>query len=344
MAKRKSLKEMTAEELIDSCLGEDPLVPGDIPCWIPSGSCQLDWLMGDGWPCGRMVEVYGSASSGKSLLALMACKSAIKMGGSAVYLDTEAGYNPEWAAKLGIPKEGIIVRCPYDLEQVHDTIENIVDNLHKFNLPLVIVWDSMAACASSAVVEKKSARDRSPVASDGRLNSEFFRKKVIKMIRNEPICLIIINQVRAKIGGMPFDNETTTGGRATEYYSSIRLEVKRKRLMKPKKLGAKSPGAYVVVKNKKNKVSHPFLKADFPIYFQTGLDSLFELLYYCEMVKILPVSGNGRVVWRDKSYTRAALRNYLQENPADVKELRERAREVFNSETPHGEESYDTED
>jgi recombination protein RecA len=344
MARRRTATDMSPEEIIDSCLGEDPIIPGPVPVWIPSGSCQLDWLMGEGWPCGRMIEVYGSASSGKTMLSLFACKNAIKMGGSAVYLDTEAGYNAEWAAKLGIPPEGIIVRTPYDLEEVHDTIDNVVSNLHKFRTPLVIVWDSMAASSSSAVMAKKSARDSSPVASDSRLNSEFFRKKVLKLIRNKPVCFIVINQVRAKIGGMPFDNETTTGGRATEFYSSIRLEVKRKKLMKPKREGARSPGAYVVVKNKKNKVSHPFLKADFPIYFQTGLDPVYELMYYGEMMKILQVTGNGRVVWKGQTLSRGAIWHHFQEHPDEFKELKEAARQVFNSETPPGEATYDTED
>lgn len=288
-----------------------------------------------------MVEVFGSSSSGKTMLALLACKNAIKMGGSAVYLDTEAGYDPAWAAKLGVPSEGIIVRTPYDLEQVHDVIENVALNYDKFNTPLVIVWDSMAACASSAVVGKKSARDTSPVASDSRLNSEFFRKKIMKVIRDKEICFIIINQVRAKIGGMMFDNETTTGGRATEFYSSIRLEVKRKRIMKPKKEGAKPPGAFVVVKNKKNKISHPYLKADFPIYFQTGIDPVFELLYYCEMAKIIQMTANGRVVWKGTTYTRAAIWHYFQEHPEDFREMKEMARQVFNSDTPHGEVSFE---
>jgi recombination protein RecA len=344
MAKKRSIRDLTPEELIDSCLDEDPMVPGPIPMWIPSGCSQLDWVMGQGWPCGRMVEMYGDASSGKTLLALLACKSAIKMGGSAVYIDMEAAYNPEWAEKLGVPTKGLIVRTPYDLEQVHDLIDNIAENHNKFNMPLVIVWDSMAASASSASVRRKSAKEAPPIASESRLNSDFFRKKALKLIRNLPICLIVVNQVRAKIGGMPFDNETTTGGRATEFYASVRLKVKRKRIMKPKREGAKPIGAFITVTNKKNKVSHPFLKADFPIYFERGVDNIYEILYYCELTKLLSVSGNGRLTWKDKSYTRAALWNHFHANHAEFAELKEMARQAYHSDSPFGEESYDAEE
>lgn len=346
MARRKaSTKDLSPEELIDSCLEEDPIIPGPVPMWIPTGCSQLDWAIGgDGWPCGRMVEMFGLESSGKTLLALSACKNAIKMGGTAIYLDMEAAYNEEWAIKIGLPKKGLILRTPKDLEEVHDIIETVVENQAKFNPPIVIVWDSLAATASRASVRKKSAKEIDPIGMEARLNGSFFRRKVIKDLRNSPICLIIVNQVRNKIGGNPYDNETTPGGLAVKFYASVRVSVKKKRTMVPKKEGALPSGAFVRAKVVKNKIARPLMTADFPIYFSRGMDDVYSILYYCEMVNVLPVSSNGRITWKDKSYTRVDLCRYLKENEKEFQELRLLAKQAFYSETPMGEESYDTKD
>lgn len=344
MARRKALKkDLSPEELIDSCLEEEPLIPGPVPMWIPSGCSQLDWAIGgEGWPCGRMVEMYGLESSGKTLLALSACKNAIKMGGTAVYLDMEAAYNEEWAIKIGLPKSGLILRTPKDLEEVHDIIETIVDNHERFNPPIVIVWDSLAATASRLSVQKKSAKEIDPIGMEARLNGSFFRRKVIKNMRNAPVSLIIINQIRQKIGGNPYDNETTPGGLAVKFYASVRVAVKKTRTMKPKREGALPVGAFVRAIVKKNKIDRPHRMADFPIYFNRGMDDVYSILYYCEMVNVLPVSSNGRITWKDKSYTRVDLYRYLKENDREFQELRLLAKQVFYSETPLGDESYDT--
>jgi recombination protein RecA len=343
VAKKKSIKDLSPEEIIDSCLEEDPLIPGPIPVWIPSGCSQLDWAIGgDGWPCGRMVEVFGMESSGKTMLAMMACKNALKMGGTAVYLDMEAAFNEEWAAKIGLPLKGLILRTPKDLEEVHDIIEAVVDNWEKFNPPIMIVWDSLAASASRASVRKKSAKDTDPIGAEARLNGSFLRRKVIKDMRNLPVCLMIINQVRNKIGGNPYDNETTPGGNAIKFYASVRVSVKRKRTMKPKREGALPAGAFVRAKMVKNKIARPYMLADFPIYFNRGVDDVYAVLYYSEMYKLLHVSSNGRVTWKDKSYTRSDLWRFFKENDKEFQELRHLAKQNFYSDTPLGEESYDT--
>jgi len=345
MAKKKSLKDASPEEIIDSCLEEDPMVPGPVPCWIPTGCSQLDWAIGgEGWPCGRMVEVHGMESSGKTMLAMMACRNALKMGGTAIYLDMEAAFNEEWAAKVGLPQEGLILRTPQDLEEVHDIIETVVDNYKKFNPPVMIVWDSLAASASRASVRKKSAKEVDPIGAEARLNGSFFRRKVLKEMRNTPVCLMIINQVRNKIGGNPYDNETTPGGLAVKFYASLRVSVKRKRTMKPKREGALPAGAFIRAKMVKNKISRPYMIADFPIYFNRGVDDVYALLYYAEMYKVLTITSNGRVYWNDKAYTRVDLWRYFKENDSEFQKLKAMAKKNFYSDAPLGEESYDTAD
>jgi recombination protein RecA len=345
MAKKKSMKDASPEEIIDSCLEENPVIPGPIPCWIPTGCSQLDWAIGgDGWPCGRMIEVHGMESSGKTMLAMLACRNTLKMGGTAIYLDMEAAFNDEWAAKIGLPTEGLILRTPKDLEEVHDIIEAIVDNHQKFNSPIIIVWDSLAASASRASVRKKSAKETDPIGAEARLNGSFFRRKVLKDMRNLPICLMIINQVRQKIGGNPYDNETTPGGLAVKFYASLRVSVKKKRTMKPKREGALPAGAFVRAKMVKNKVARPYMIADFPIYFNRGIDDIYAVMYFCELNKILSSTSNGRFYWNDKTYTRADLWRLFKESDSEFQKLRSIAKKAFYSETPLGEESYDTSD
>lgn len=285
-AKRKAVEQATME--IEKQFGKGSIMRyGDGPITgvsvIPSGCIQIDEAMGVwGYPRGRVIEIYGPESSGKTTLSLHAIAEAQKKGDVAAFIDAEHALDPIYARNLGVNVEELWISQPDTGEQALEIAEKLV----RSGGVGIIVIDSVAALTPSAEIEGEMGD--SHMGLQARLMSQALRK-LNGVLKKTNTVLIFINQIRMKIGVMFGNPETTTGGRALKFYASVRLEVRRTEgIMK----GQESIGNRVRVKVVKNKVAPPFRKAEVSIIFGTGLDAYRSLLDLAVQKDIVRKSGS----------------------------------------------------
>ena len=300
---------------------------------VPTGSLTLDAALGiGGLPRGRVVEIYGPESSGKTTLTLQVIAEAQKMGGTAAFVDAEHALDPEYAGKLGVNVEDLLISQPDTGEQALE----ITDMLVRSGALDVVVVDSVAALTPRAEIEGEMGD--SHVGLQARLMSQALRKLTSNIKRSN--CMVIfINQIRMKIGVMFGSPETTTGGNALKFYSSVRLDIRR---IGSIKRGDEVIGNETRVKVVKNKMAPPFKQAEFEILYGEGISREGELIELGVREGLVEKSGswysyNGERIGQGKDNARAWLKDNLDAAGALEQALRERlmpARRETDSETP----------
>lgn len=294
-------------------LGDDSFREG--VAVISSGSLSLDIAMGvGGFPRGRVVEVFGPESSGKTTLALHAVASAQRTGGIACYIDAEHALDPSFAQKIGVDIDNLLVSQPDTAEQALEICESLV----RSNAVDIIVIDSVAALVPKAEVEGEMGD--SHMGLQARLMSQALRK-LTSIINRSKTTVIFINQIREKIGVMFGSPETTTGGRALKFYSSMRLDIRRIAGLKDRE---ENVGNRVRVKVVKNKMSAPFKQAEFDILFDQGISREGDILDLAVEEKLVQKSGAWFSYQGDNlGQGRENTRQHLRDNPELTNSLRQ---------------------
>src|SRR5690554_3733186 len=287
----------------------------DIPA-IFTGSLGLDMALGvGGIPRGRVVEIYGPESSGKTTLSMHCIAEAQKAGGMAAFIDAEHAFDKVYAEKLGIDIENLLISQPDNGEQALE----IADNLIRSGAIDIIVIDSVAALTPKAEIEGEMGDSK--MGLQARLMSQALRKLTATINKTKCTC-IFINQLREKIGVMFGNPETTTGGNALKFYSSVRLDIRR---VSQIKTGDEASGNHVRVKVVKNKVAPPFRQTEFDIMFGEGISKVGEILDVGVEKGIVQKSGSWYSYGDNKlGQGRDAVKELLKDNPELAEELEEK--------------------
>ena len=297
-------------------LGEETRVPVEV---IPSGSIALDVALGiGGYPRGRIVEIYGPESSGKTTIALHAVANAQKGGGIAAFIDAEHALDPEYAQKLGVDTEALLVSQPDTGEQALE----IMDMLIRSGAIDIVVVDSVAALVPKAEIEGEMGD--SHVGLQARLMSQALRK-ITGAVSNTKTTAIFINQLREKVGVMFGSPETTTGGKALKFYASVRLDIRRIETLKD---GTDAVGNRTRVKVVKNKMAPPFKTAEMDILYGIGVSREGGLIDLGVEQGIVRKAGAWYTYEGDQlGQGKENARNYLKENPDRAEEIEKRIKE-----------------
>lgn len=299
-------------------LGEEKVENVEV---IPTGSISLDYALGvGGYPRGRIVEIYGPESSGKTTLAIHAIAEAQKAGGIAAYIDAEHAFDRFYAEKLGVDVDNLIMSQPDNGEQALE----IADQLIRSAAIDILVVDSVAALTPKAEIEGDMGENK--VGLQARLMSQALRKLTATVSKTNTTC-IFINQLREKIGVMFGNPETTTGGNALKFYSSIRIDI---RPSQPVKDGETILGRLAKVKVVKNKVAPPFRRAEFEILFGEGISKVGEIVDLGVQFGIIQKSGSWFSYGGSKlAQGRDAVKNLLRDNPELCDELAAKIKEAM---------------
>ncbi len=299
-------------------LGEEKIVNVDV---IPSGSIGLDAALGvGGYPKGRIIEIYGPESSGKTTLAIHAIAEAQKAGGVAAFIDAEHAFDRFYAEKLGVDVDNLYISQPDNGEQALE----IADQLIRSSAIDILVVDSVAALTPKKEIEGDMGD--SAVGLHARLMSQALRKLTGSISKTKTTC-IFINQLREKIGVMFGNPETTTGGNALKFYSSVRLDVRKSSAVKD---GDNIMGNLTKVKVVKNKVAPPFRKAEFEIIFGEGISKVGEIVDLATEYNIIKKSGSWFSYGDAKlAQGRDAVKQLLKDNPELCEELEAKIMEAL---------------
>ena len=290
---------------------------------ISTGSLSLDAALGvGGYPRGRIIEIYGPESSGKTTLAIHAIAQAQKNGGVAAFIDAEHAFDRFYAAKLGVNVDELLISQPDYGEQALD----IADQLIRSSAIDIIVIDSVAALTPKAEIEGDMGENK--VGLQARLMSQALRKLTATISRTNTTC-IFINQLREKIGVMFGNPETTTGGNALKFYSSVRLDIRRVTTIKD---GDTPIGNQVRVKVIKNKVAPPFRKAEFEITFGEGISRTGEIVDLGVELGIIKKSGSWFSYGESRlGQGRDAVKKIIKDNPELSEELEQQIAEALKA-------------
>lgn len=296
-------------------LGEGQKVDVEL---IPSGSLSLDIALGGGYPKGRIIEIYGPESSGKTTLTLHAIAEIQKQGGTAAFIDAEHALDPNYAKKLGVDTENLLVSQPDNGEQALEIAETLV----RSNAVDLIIVDSVAALTPQAEIDGEMGD--SHMGLQARLMSQALRK-LTGIINKSQATVVFINQIRMKIGVMFGNPETTTGGNALKFYASVRADIRRIGQIKD---GENIIGNRTKVKIVKNKIAPPFRIAEFDIMYNEGISKTGDVLDLGVLHGIVGKSG----AWFDYAdgkigQGREQSKKYLKENPKVAAEIEKKVRE-----------------
>lgn len=305
-------------------LGDENIEPVDV---IPSGSIGLNYALGvGGFPRGRIIEIFGPESSGKTTLALHAIAEAQKMGGIAAMIDAEHAFDRFYAEKLGVDVTNLLIAQPDNGEQALEIAEQLI----RSSAIDILVIDSVAALTPKSEIEGDMG-DKN-VGLQARLMSQAMRKLTGTIARTNTVC-IFINQLREKIGVMFGPSETTTGGNALKFYASVRVDIRPGTAIKD---GDNVLGKHAKVKVVKNKVAPPFKRCEFDIMFGTGISRASEIIDLVVEYNIIQKSGswfsyNGQKLAQGRDAAKAVI----DDNPELAEELEAKIMEALNNPELH---------
>lgn len=301
-------------------LGDKPV---DDVAAISSGSIALDLALGiGGYPKGRVIEIFGPESSGKTTLAIHAIAESQKLGGIAAIIDAEHAFDPSYATKLGVNINELLISQPDNGEQALE----IADNLIRSGAIDIIVIDSVAALTPKAEIEGEMGDSK--MGLQARLMSQALRKLTANISKTKTCC-IFINQLREKIGVMFGNPETTTGGNALKFYASVRLDIRKIGQLKE---GEEVQGNHTRVKVVKNKIAPPFRKAEFDIIFGEGISKIGEIIDLGVELNIIKKSGSWFSYGETKiGQGRDSVKALLKDNPELSEEIEKK---IISNYTP----------
>ncbi len=294
-------------------LGDAPTLDVDV---IPTGSLNLDLALGiKGYPKGRVVEIYGPESSGKTTLTIHAIAECQKQGGIAAFIDAEHAFDPTYAESLGVDIDNLIISQPDNGEQALE----IADNLIRSGAIDLLIVDSVAALTPKAEIEGEMGD--SQMGLQARLMSKALRK-LTSSIKKANCCTIFINQLREKIGVMFGNPETTSGGNALKFYASVRIDIRRSSQIKS---GDEVIGNRTRVKIVKNKVAPPFRKAEFDIMYGKGVSKVGEIIDLGVDMDIVKKAGSWFSYGDTKlGQGRDAVKELILDNPELMEEIEQK--------------------